>query len=112
MSLTTLVLVNLPDYYYLYDRMTSSSLGYIFTFSQSFASEALTLGGIGLIVGVIQLFYIFDGVRQNKVKQNQQTSEESIQQINNSEGKDENLDAEINEENTEINKNQKIEENN
>ena len=106
MSLATLVLANLPDYYYFFFRMESYAKSYIFTYSQSFASEALTLGGIGLVFGVIQLFYIFDEARQNKVKQNQQTSEESIQKINYSEGKDDNLDAEINKENTEINKNQ------
>ena len=106
MSLATLVLANLPDYYYFFFRMESYAMSYIFTYSQSFASEALTLGGIGLVFGVIQLFYIFDEARQNKVKQNQQTSEESIQKINNSEEKNDNLDAEINKENTEINKNQ------
>ena len=106
MSLATLVLANLPDYYYFFFRMESYAMSYIFTYSQSFASEALTLGGIGLVFGVIQLFYIFDEARQNKVKQNQQTSEESIQKINYSEGKNDNLDAEINKENTEINKNQ------
>lgn len=107
LSLATLVLANLPDYYYFFFRMGSShAMSYIFTFSQSFASEALTLGGIGLVFGVIQLFYIFDEARQNKVKQNQQTNEESIQQINYSEENDDNPAAEIENEVAEINENQ------